>query len=170
METRLKIIKEVEPKSSGNKKFKMVMCICECGNTTTIRYQSYKTGNTKSCGCLNNEKRILVGKNNLVHGHSNLRDKRNRLASKEYKSWTNLKQRCNNPNNKDWNDYGGRGIKGCDRWVNSFENFLEDMGNRPNGYSIDRIDPNGNYEPNNCRWADNKTQRHNQRVHIQKIN
>jgi hypothetical protein len=166
METRLKIIREVEPKISANRKYRMVECLCECGNKITIRLLSYKTNNTKSCGCLNTEKRKLWGSNNLKHGHSNLRDKKNRLASREYKSWINLKQRCNNPNNKDWDEYGGRGIKVCDRWLNSFENFLTDMGERPRGYSIDRIDPNGNYEPSNCRWADNKTQRHNQRVRV----
>jgi len=73
-------------------------------------------------------------------------------------------ERITNTNHKSYLFYGGRGITVCDRWVNSFELFLEDMGERPDGMTLDRIDPNGNYEPNNCRWADDKTQRHNQRV------
>jgi hypothetical protein len=166
METRLKIIREVEPRvyKSGNKK--MVECICECGNITQLLYQHYKSNHTKSCGCLNNERRKLLGKNNLTHNHSNKGGKIK--CSREYNSWLSMKSRCNYLKNKDWFNYGGRGIKVCDRWISSFENFLQDMGNRPKGFTIDRIDPNGNYEPSNCRWADNKTQRHNQR-HVYKI-
>jgi hypothetical protein len=78
-------------------------------------------------------------------------------------TWSNIKQRCYNVNNKDYKHYGGRGIKVCDRWLESFENFLEDMGDRPDGYSLDRIDNNENYEPSNCRWADKETQIKNRR-------
>lgn len=73
-----------------------------------------------------------------------------------------MRQRCNNPKNPKYKDYGGRGVKVCERW-NDFALFLEDMGERPTGYSIDRKDVNGNYEPNNCRWATAKEQRANQR-------
>ncbi len=162
METRLKIIAELEPTryKSGSKK--RVRCICECGNTIDLFYQHYISQHTKSCGCLNNEKRILNGKSNLKHGHSNKGGYVK--SSPEYFSWSAMKTRCNNPKNKDWNNYGGRGIIVCDRWVSSFENFLKDMGNRPEGFTLDRIDPNGNYEPINCRWADDETQRKNKRV------
>ena len=76
-----------------------------------------------------------------------------------------MKQRCLNPRNSAYFYYGGRGIKVCDRWNNSFENFLEDLGERPEGMTLDRIDPNGNYEPGNVRYADAKTQNNNQRRH-----
>lgn len=83
-----------------------------------------------------------------------------------YSSWQHMKDRCNNPNNTHYNYYGGRGIKVCKRWLDSekgFINFLEDMGERPQGLTLDRIDVNGNYDPSNCKWATRKKQRINQR-------
>lgn len=82
----------------------------------------------------------------------------------EYRTWAKMKERCSNPNSKDWPLYGGRGISVCDRWRDDFEAFYADLGPRPQGHSIDRIDPNGNYAPGNCRWADDRIQGQNKRV------
>lgn len=90
-----------------------------------------------------------------------------KIRPAEYQIWAQMKSRCTNPNNRKWKDYGGRNIKVCDRWLNSFENFLEDMGTRPSPkHSLDRIDVNGDYTLENCRWSDQKTQQNNKRTNL----
>lgn len=123
--------------------------ICDCGKIYNARINSIVHGATKSCGCLKNE-----GNANRIHGMT---------KSREYQSWAHMKGRCLNKLSKDFYLYGGRGILVCDRWVDSFENFYADMGDCPDGFSIDRIDVNGNYEPLNCRWTDSKVQSRNKR-------
>lgn len=126
-----------------------ISCRCDCGGETVVFVGNLTQGNTKSCGCLRGGS----------HGHAKAN-----AHSQTYNSWVGAKTRCTNPNTIGWHNYGGRGIKMCDRWLLSFEDFLADMGERPPGHSLDRIDPNGNYEPTNCRWATRSQQRQNQRV------
>lgn len=128
-------------------------CICECGKTKNVRGYYLRNGITESCGCLHREISSRVYSNlNLTHAMTN---------SREYRTWQSMVQRCCNQKHHAWRNYGGRGITICSRWRESFEAFVGDMGHRPPGMSIDRIDPDGNYEPGNCRWADPVTQRRN---------
>ena len=127
------------------------VCQCDCGNTPVVVGSSLMSGNTRSCGCFQRE---WVTKANTTHGE---------CGSVEYRAWAQLKSRCLYKSNKRYEDYGGRGITVCERWLNSFENFFEDMGVRPEGLTLDRIENDGNYEPGNCRWADSETQGSNKR-------
>lgn len=149
---RLCVIKRVENNKYGNSVW---LCQCDCGVQLRVRGDSLIKGNTKSCGCLRKEKVIERAK---THGKTN---------TKCYMEWANMKARCYNPNSKQYKDYGGRGITMCERWRKSFEAFYADVSELPNfgkeGYSINRIDNNGNYEPNNVEWADDITQANNKR-------
>jgi len=126
------------------------LCQCECGNATVVRANSLLRGLTKSCGCL---RKKLSAERRKTHGES---------GSPTYKSWQRMKQRCESPDNKHYYCYGGRGISVCERW-SCFENFLADMGQCPVGYSIERIDVNGDYCPQNCKWIPKGDQSKNRR-------
>lgn len=157
---KLTVIAECEaPDSSGRKTKsyeKFYFCQCECGEATVGQITKLNTGEKRSCGCLLGE---TTAQRNLTHG-ANARGRR----SKAYNTWAHVLQRCRNPKNVSYPDYGGRGIKVCDRWADSFENFLADMGEPPSPeHSIDRIDYNGNYEPGNCRWEVKIVQMNNKR-------
>ena len=147
----LTLVEEISTKS----RFRMAKWSCSCGGSIITRIQSVELGYTKSCGCLKYKKGIV---RRFKHGMS---------KSPEYQAWADLKDRCYNPNNKYFFNYGGRGIKVCDRWLESFENFFEDMGYRPSKrFSIERVENNGIYEKNNCKWGTKYEQERNKRSNV----
>lgn len=134
------------------------LCRCECGKEVVVRNAKLTTEHTQSCGC---QRRIT----NTKHGHAKREIRGGK--SKVYNSWRNMIARCKNPNHESYADYGGRGITVCERWRNSFEDFLSDVGDRPKGLTLDRINNEGNYEPDNVKWATVEAQNQHRRRDIQ---
>ena len=128
---------------------------CECGKKHIVQITRVRSGRTKSCGCLARE---MTVQRSCTHGQAATSHQSN-----TYRSWSSMKCRCLNQKSEQWQWYGGRGIRICERWVNSFEAFFEDMGERPSHATLDRIDSDGNYEPGNCRWATDHQQSRNHR-------
>ena len=148
---RSSIVARADNSATGQARW---LCRCECGIEKVMDSILLRSGRSKSCGCL---KRDMLRKSDLKHGHAPLSG-----VSPTYNSWSGMVARCTNPNHTTYRLYGGRGVRVCERWLN-FANFLEDMGDKPSGTSLDRIDTNGNYEHSNCRWTDAKEQARNKR-------
>ncbi len=147
------------------------LCLCDCGNKVEVTSNALRRGTTKSCGCLmretsaENMRKVgattgaMNGRLSAKHGHTRYQGAG---RSPTYKSWQAMKDRCDCPSNAGFSSHGAKGVAVCERW-RDFRNFLADMGERPEGTSLDRINPFGNYEPENCRWATPEVQHQNTR-------
>lgn len=148
----LTVIKRIENSNAGKAKY---LCQCDCKRYSKVISSALKNGSTKTCGECD-----LIDRGARTHGMS---------KSYTYQSWTAMKRRCYDKNFEKYPRYGGRGIKVCDRW-HKFENFLADMGERPEGKTIDRQDSNGNYDKKNCKWATAKEQSNNKTNKVHWLN
>lgn len=151
---RLTVVSEGTPERSPSRSHTTWICVCECGAELQVRTNSLRSGMTKSCGCYRSDK-------------LKERDTGRSKNLSEYSSWSHMKYRCNSKSSADYDDYGGRGIKVCDRWNESFAEFLSDMGAKPTpSHSIGRIDNDGDYNKDNCRWETNWQQSRNKRSSV----
>lgn len=148
---RLRVLKRLRSSPDGRTRF---AALCQCGKVIAASGKDIRTGHTRSCGCLQQENRLTCRR---THGET-------RPGTSEFGIWKTMIQRCENPAVEGYRNYGARGIKVCERWRNSYQAFLADMGRRPSRrHSIDRIENDGNYEPGNCRWATRFLQNTNRR-------
>lgn len=145
---RLTVLAQVGSNAEGKA---LWQCRCDCGAITVVMGKALRRGTTNSCGCW---RRDVTGNCSRTHGMS---------GTAEHKAWKHAKERCFNPSDKAYTDYGGRGITMCQEWADSFAAFYEHIGPRPKGHSIDRIDNDKGYEPGNVRWTTRKQQNNNRR-------
>jgi len=150
------VVVEEGPRGNGvSRQSRRWWCVCDCDHKRCLVAQSdLRVGKQVSCGCHRNQK----ARDKATHGMS---------GTEEYTTWILIKRRCYNPSDADYKDYGGRGIVVCDRWLHDFGAFYKDMGSRPSrNHSIDRRNTNGNYDPDNCRWATPTEQARNKRTSV----
>lgn len=151
------LVQSRHPENAANRSIQWV-CICDCGNTKITPADYLRTGRVQSCGCLQSENGKKTGSLSThgMHGTS------------EYMAWVSMRQRCNNPAHRHYSDYGGRGIKVCPEWDESFEAFHQDMGDKPNaGLSLERKENDKGYVPGNCVWATATEQASNRRSSLE---
>lgn len=148
---RLRVLAQSSERKSGRVAW---VCICDCGKEKIVTGHDL-VGSVRSCGCLHSETASQMARRcNTTHGMT---------LTPTYRSWQSMIARCTASKSPDYKDYGAAGITVCDRWLNSFEAFLEDMGERPKGKTLDRVDNRSGYHPGNCRWATPKQQARNRR-------
>ncbi len=146
---RLKIVRELPQMFSGNKKRRLMECVCVCGSVTKVLLENLRSGHTRSCKCLSKDTMAETMSSHKMSGH------------RAYSIWSGMKTRCTNPNAEAYKYYGAKGISVCDRWK-EFKNFWEDMrGSYKENLTIDRVDCKGNYEPKNCVWSTTQEQANN---------